>query len=81
MTSISEECSASEMSTAVYHLTWCNTAEDRRNISHKLVALSMLKFVRNRNQNFRNSFPILKQKKESTKASVIILFSHKVGQN
>jgi len=81
VTSVSEECSASEMSTAIYHLILCNTTEDRGKISHKLVALSMLKFVRNRNQNFRNSFPILKQRKKSTKASVIIFFSHKVGQN
>jgi hypothetical protein len=58
------------MSETVYHLTCCNTAEDPRNVSCKLVALSMLKFVRNRNQNFRNPFPILKQQNKSMKASV-----------
>jgi hypothetical protein len=58
------------MSVTVYYLTWCNTAEDLRKISHKLVALSTLKFVRNRNQNFRNSIPLSKQQKKSTKARV-----------
>ena len=78
---LGKECSASEMSVTVYHLIWYNTAEDPRKISRKLVALSMLKFVMNRNQNFRNSIPFLKQQKKSTKASVTNFFSHKVGQN
>jgi hypothetical protein len=78
---IGKECTASEMSVTVYHLTWCNAAKDLRKIPRKLVALSMLKFVRNRNQNFGNSFPFLKQQKKSTKASVTNFFSHKVGQN
>jgi len=41
----------------------------------------MLKFVRNRNWNFINSFLFLKQQKKSIKASVTNFFSHKVGQN
>ena len=45
------------------------------------MALSMFKFVRKRNQNFRNSFLFLKQQKKSTKASVTNFFSYKVNQN
>lgn len=78
---LGKECSACEISVTVYHLTWCNTAEDPRKISRKLVAFSMLKFVRNRNKNFRHSIPFLKQQKKSTKASATNSFSHKVGQN